>query len=141
MSKFKQTNVITRSIAEQQIEMFFEYYDLDPEFIPEEIHPILEGHRLGLIKAVMRGRLSIEESGTGIKIIQIPRKEIAGKKRIEYRELDAIATKASRRADTAEGQLLALMAALGSVPADEFDAMHPSDRRVVKDLGNCFLTI
>lgn len=141
MSKFKKKNIITRDIAELQVEMFFEFYDLDPEFLPEEIHPILEGHRLGLIKAVMRGRLSIEESGTGIKVIQIPEREIVGKKRIEYRELDAVAVKASRRADNMEGQLYALMASLGSVPSDEFDNMHPSDRRVVKDLGNCFLTV
>ena len=141
MSKFKAKNVLTRDIADAQVEMFFEYYDLDVEFIPEDIAPILEAHRLGLVKAVMRGRLSIEESGSGIKIIQIPKKEIAGKKRIEYKELDALATKASRRADSPEGQLFALMAALGSVPEDDLDGMEPVDRRVVKDLGNCFLTI
>lgn len=141
MSKFKAKNVLTRDIADAQVDMFFEYYDLDPDFLPDEMQRIMEVHRLGLVKAVMRGRLSIEESGSGIKIIQIPEKEICGKKRIEYRELDGMAAKASRRADTAEGQLFALMASLGSVPEDELDGMDPHDRRVVKDLGNCFLTI
>lgn len=141
MSKFKKKDVLTRDIAEAQVEMFMEYYDIDPEFIPEGIQPIMEAHRLGLLKAVMRGRLSIEESGSGIKVIQIPKKEIAGKKRIEYRELDAMAVKVSRRADTTEAQMFALMAVLGSVPEDELDSLDPIDRRVVKDLGNCFLTI
>lgn len=141
MSKFKQKVVIPRDIAESQVEMFFEYYDLEPQFLPEDMQPMLEAHRLGLIKAVMRGRLTIEEAGTGIKVTQIPKKEVSGRKRIEYRELDGMATKASRRADTPEGQLFALMAALGAVPSDELDAMEPNDRRVVKDLGNCFLTI
>lgn len=141
MSKFKPKNVLNREIADQQVEMFFEYYDLDPSFLPDEMQSIMEVHRLGLVKAVMRGRLSVEESGSGIKLIQILDKEIHGKKRIEYRELDGMASKASRRADTAEGQLFALMAALGSVPEDVFDDMGPHDRRVVKDLGNCFLTI
>lgn len=141
MSKFKPNNVLSREIADQQVEMLFEYYDLDPSFLPDEMQSIMEVHRLGLVKAVMRGRLSVEESGSGIKLIQILDKEIHGKKRIEYRELDGMASKASRRADTAEGQLFALMAALGSVPEDVFDDMGPHDRRVVKDLGNCFLTI
>ncbi len=141
MSKFKQKVIIPRDIAEQQVEMFMEYYDLDPEFIPEQIKAMMDLHRMGLVKAIMRGRLSIEESGSGIKVIQIPKKEICGKKRIEYRELDAMAIKASRRADDPESQLFALMAALGAVPEDELDGMEPHDRRVVRDLGNCFLTI
>lgn len=141
MSKFKQQNILTREIAEKQVEMFFDYYDLDEEFVPVPVQMPLQAHRLSLIKAVMRGRLSIEESGTGIKIIQILKNKCAGKERIEYRELDALATKASRRADSADGQLLALMAALGSVPEDALDELHPNDRRVVLDLGNCFLTV
>ena len=141
MSKFKAKNLLTREVAEQQVEMFFEYYELEPEFLPEDIRPILESHKLGLVKAIMRGRLSIEESGSGIKVIQIPATEIVGKKRVEYRELDAQAIIASRRADTAEGQLFALMAALGSVPEDVLSNLGPKDRRVVRDLGNCFLTI
>jgi hypothetical protein len=141
MSKFKQKSIIARDVAEQQVELFFEYYDLDPDFIPDAIKSMMEMHRMGLIKAIMRGRLSIEESGSGIKVIQIPKKEICGKKRIEYRELDARAIKASRRADDPEMGLFALMAALGGVPEDELDDMEPHDRRVVKDLGNCFLTI
>ena len=141
MSKFAPKNILTRELAEEQIDMFFEYYDLDSDFLPDEMQTIMQVHRLGLVKAVMRGRLSVEESGSGIKLVQILKKEIGGRKRVEYRELDGIAAKASRRADTAEGQLFALMAALGSVPEAEFDNMDPHDRRVVKDLGNCFLTI
>lgn len=141
MSKFKQQNILTREIAEKQVEMFFDYYDLDEEFTPEQIKVPMQVHRLGLVKAVMRGRLSIEESGTGIKVIQILKNKCAGKERIEYRELDALAVKASRRSDSADGQLLALMAALGSVPEDALDELHPNDRRVVLDLGNCFLTV
>lgn len=141
MSKFKQKNLITRDIAEEQVAMFMEYYDLDPEFIPDEMKALMEAHRLGLLKAVMRGRLSIEESGSGIKVIQIPKKEVMGRKRIEYRELDSLSVKASRRADTPEGQLFALMASLGSIPEAELENMDPMDRRVVRDLGNCFLTV
>jgi hypothetical protein len=141
MSKFKQKNVITRELAENQVEMFFEYYDLDEEFTPSAIQIPMEVHRLGLVKAVMRGRLSIEESGSGIKVIQILKNKCAGKERIEYRELDSTAVKASRRADTSEGQLFALMASLGSIPEDALEDLHPNDRRVVTDLGNCFLTV
>jgi hypothetical protein len=141
MSKFKQKNVLTRELAENQVEMFFEYYDLDEEFTPSAIQVPMQVHRLGLVKAVMRGRLSIEESGSGIKVIQILKNKCAGKERIEYRELDSTAVKASRRADTSEGQLFALMASLGSIPEDALEDLHPNDRRVVTDLGNCFLTV
>lgn len=141
MSKFKSAVVIPRDEAQKQIDMFLEYYDIDEAFIPEPLQGMMENHTLGLLKGVVRGRLSIEESGEGIKVILVPVKPISGENRLEFRELDGTALKASRLADSAEGTVFALLAALCKVPAEDLAEAHPKDQSLLKDLGNCFLMV
>lgn len=141
MSKFKRKSVIDRSTADKQVEMFLEYYDIDPEFMLPKVAEALENQRLSMVKAVMRGRLSVEESGEGIKVTQILVSPVAGKDRITYQELNATASKAARRVKGVEEQIWALLAALGKITEEAFDDMDPVDRSVASDIGNCFLTV
>lgn len=141
MSKFKRKVVITKDLAMKQVEMFLEFYDIDTDFVVDRLKVAIEGNALGMVKAITRGRLSIEEDGEGIKVIQILKNEVAGKSRITYRELDNVAQAASRRGETLTEALFFMLAALGTVPDDVYDEMHPEDRTVAKDVGNLFLTV
>lgn len=141
MSKFKRKSVLDRDTAEKQVDMLFEFYDIDPEFIVERLQDPVESHRLGLIKAVMRGRLSIEENEDGITVTQILKNEVMEKSRLVYREIDSRALAASRRGESVQETMFFLLAALAKVDSDVYDEMHPEDRSVAKDLGNLFLMV
>lgn len=132
-------NILNGEEAKKQVQLLFNYYDVDPEYVVEALKNSTEQHRLSLTKHVIRGRLTIESSGDGIKITQHLKRPLGGRNEISYKEPSALAFKASRREQDVETGMFAFMAVLGGVAADDFDDMHPVDRGVVKHLANIFL--
>lgn len=137
MSKFKRKNEVTRELADEQVEMLNEFYDVDMDFVVPAIQPVLQQHLLGITKAIVRGRLSIDEVEGGIKLTQF----LKDGQQIVYAPLDASITDAADRFKDPESRVRALMAAAskGHLTVAEIKDLCMEDQAVVDDLGNYFL--
>jgi hypothetical protein len=136
MSKFKRADVIPRKVAQEQIDLLHEFYDVDMAYLTESMQNVMQHHILGLLKAVVRGRLTIKESGEGLEITQ---KLEGTDTKISYREVGALVEKAVARAESNEGKVHACLAVMSGEPLETFENLPRVDKSTAEDLGNYFL--
>lgn len=136
---FKRGEVLPRSVAEKQVELLNDFYDVDFDYLIDRIAQPLRQHTLGMVKSIVRGRLSIERAGArGLTITQIM--EGDRKQRFVFNEAD---TDTQAAADRVEGEdkVYAVLAALSSTDMDTFKKMPRVDKATAEDVGNYFLFV
>jgi len=138
MSKFKRKNKLTRELAEPQIELLNEFYDVDLDFMTESVRAIVESHLLTLLKYIVRGYISIDEAGDGIKITQFLVDSKIEKSTIEYAVVDGLVLTALERATGSE-RPFAVAGALSKIDPDTLRNLGFIDRAVTEAIGSYFL--
>jgi len=137
-------NAISAELAQDQVDLFLEFYDIDPEFFPESTDVAIEAHISGLKKAIMRGRLSIQEKDESLIVVQRPARK--GKnipESLTYRELEGSHKVAMSKAGSDDSyiRLHTLMGALSKEGADVMAKLRGCDMGDMENLGNLFLLV
>jgi len=140
MSKFKRNNKVTRAMAEEQVELLNEFYDVDMEYMIDQVATVVQQHLLGITKSVVRGRISIDETDTGVVVTQILESPVEGIEKITYKEIDAKAIAAVDRAE-GEAKVLAMVGALTATDPEVLKTLSRVDKTTCEDLGNYFLFV
>jgi hypothetical protein len=141
LRKYQRKVKIPKQIAEDQVQMLLDYYDCDDDFIVDTLRDPLQMCILGMIKAVTRGRLSVEDRDGGPHIIQILETPAAGVERITYRPAGSRLTKALKIVGKEDSRINAVLGALSGMGPDEFDALDTVDRDTAEAVGNYFLSV
>jgi len=106
----------------------------------DQVATVVQQHLLGITKAVVRGRISIDETDTGIVVTQILETPVEGIDRITYKEIDAKAVAATDRAE-GEAKVLAIVGALTATDPEVLKTLSRVDKTTSEDLGNYFLFV
>jgi len=142
MGKYKRENRISRELAQEQLDLLNEYYDVDPEYMTEMVGNAVKQQSLGILKSIVRGRLSIDATEEGLLITQYLEKPVGDISEVVYGEMGSIAMKAVDRAKTNVDKIYALVGALTKQPPKLFsDQMSHVDRSTAEDIGNYFLLL
>ncbi len=136
------TNIISRESAEQQLNLFLEYYDIVKEDIKDESQENSLSQTCNiLIRAIMRGALEISEDSDGLKVIQHLEKTKFEVLDIEYKVCGG-ATKLyaveKSKGDNAKAIYL-LMGSLSNLGYETMKKFKATDSKVLENLGLLFL--
>jgi len=136
----KRIDKINRSLAQEQVDLLYNYYDVDTEYMVDELRGVLEQYGLSILKSVVRGRLSIDEVDGKLVITQYLEKPVEDLEKITYNEMNSLASKAVERAKTKVEQVHGVLGALSKKHPRLFtEQMSPVDKSTAEDLGNYFL--
>lgn len=140
---------ISREVAEQQLELLFDYYEIELEKRlksddAEKAQAIAENIRDILIRNIMKGRLEItvdeETMQGGIKMVQRLRRPVGGVAEIQYHEVTGKARTAIR--DVEKGsphhKIYHLLAAISRQPVAVFLGMGGVDLTCAETLSTVF---
>lgn len=133
-------NILTEELAEKQIDELNDFYDIDVEFIIPALAEPLKQHLLGIKKAIMRGRLSIEVTDDSVNIKQHLERPIGDVSEIVFKELTGKAASLADNAN-AESRVYVLLGSLSNNPPELFRSMGRVDHRTAMDIGNYFLFV
>ena len=124
--------------AREQLDMLYDYYEIDFNDLPEKLKTALEATDKKLLKSVRRGRIevSLDEKNI-IKVVQ----NIRSGEPLVYREIDGAAKVAMGNKDEndAYGKAYALMGALCGLGETAITQLKSHDLSVVECLGTVFL--
>lgn len=140
---FHRKDVIPRKVAEEQVQLLNDFYDVDFEYLLPAAKTIVEVQTLAITKHIVKGRISIEATGDGLKISQILEKPIGGTKRISYKEAGTMVQIALNRASEGTGEVAAVLGVLSELGSDFFSSekMSPVDWATAENLGKYFLYV
>jgi len=134
VSKFK----VSAESAREQLDMLYEYYEIDFDELPEKLGTALKATDLKLLKSVRLGRIEISLDGQNtIKVVQ----NIRSGDQLVYKEIDGKAKVAMGGKDENDsyGRAYALMGALCGVGEAGISQLKSHDLSVVECLGTVFL--
>lgn len=140
MSTFKREDKMPRKLAEAQVELLNEFYDVDENYMVSEVSMAVNTHSLGILKAIVRGRLSIDETDEGIKITQTLDKPVGEVSQLVYHEIGSKEASAVERAEGKE-VLYAMISSATNTDAEIIKKFGRVDKSTCEDLGNYFLFV
>lgn len=137
---------ISAEMADEQLNLFFEYYDIDEnEINDEDIKRGMISARNKLHRAIMQGRLEILEELDSLVIRQTIKRPPKGltSNPIVYKELDGTAKIAMKDRKTADqyGKIYALLGKLSGEGIVVIQQLKGADLSVAEMLGVLFLTV
>lgn len=133
---------ISREAAEEQLDLFFDYYEIGPEDLePAQLEGFLTA-RKRLTKAIQNGRLSIED-GEPLKITQYLKKPKGDVSTLEYSEMGGHAKIAMKGRDETDtyGRIYAVVGSLTGVGEKAIAGLKGVDMSIAECLGILFLLI
>lgn len=129
--------MISEESATEQIGIMLDYYDIDPDFLPDEQRKIVEAYTRKLIKAIMKGRFEITEKDGRPVMTQ----HLESGTTIVYKTI-----KGSNREELAKvkegnhyGKIYALLGAMSGVGKDAFSNLEGTDLLTAEAFGMLFL--
>lgn len=133
-------NSISQETAEEHLAELFDYYELVPEDLPEQISSMFNSIHKKLIKAIRKGRVEIGESGSITQHLKKPSGDI---NIIEYRELDGRAKKAMQKcnSDDLNGRLYELLGALSGLGSRAIASLKGVDLSTAECIGFVFMSV
>jgi hypothetical protein len=141
LRKYQRKVKIPKKIAEDQVQMLLDYYDVDRDYIVEEARMPVDACILSMIKGITRGRLSVVDTDEGPIIKQYFEKPVLGNDVLTYRSAGSRVTKALKNVGDDDSRVNAVLGALSGVDPDEFGNLHHVDRNTAVATGNFFLFV
>ncbi|MCP4745034.1 MAG: hypothetical protein GY874_02680 [Desulfobacteraceae bacterium] len=133
---------LSQESAQQQFALFTQYYELDPEHLPEEQEAAFNTAVGKILRAVRLGRVEIA-SEDGIKVRQHLRNPMGETSTIDYAELSGkakIAMKSKKDTDY-YGRMYALLGSLSGLGETAVTGLKSVDLSLAECLGVLFLQI
>ena len=129
---------IGKEAAREQLDMLYDYYEIDFDELPKELGTALKATDLKLLKSVRIGRVEISmDEQNVIKVVQ----NIRNGDPLIYREIDGQAKVAMGGKDEKDhyGKAYALMGSLCGLGETAIIKLKSHDLSVVECLGTVFL--
>jgi hypothetical protein len=129
--------IINEEVATEQAGIMLDYYDIDPEDLPEDQQKVVETYTRKLIKAIMKGRVEIKEVDGKPAITQFT----DGGSTIEYGVLSGKAREETSKVkdNNHYGKIFAMLGSMGNVGKDGISALEGPDLTTAEALGMLFL--
>lgn len=138
-------NKIPKENAEDQVQLFLDYYDIDPEEdAANKAHmESMKASIKKLVKHVARGRLEISQGKDGIEITQFIQFPINDVSELKYKVLTGRNKGQMKNADEADqhGKIYSLVGSLTNWTGDSIAKLQGVDISVVECLGVLFLVV
>ena len=131
---------ISKEAAEEQLEIFKDYYEIDEEYFVPETAMIMNQRLAEVNKAIRKGRLEISNAG-GLKIKQRLRNTTNGVDELNYSVLTGKAKVQMDKSDGAHSRNYTLMSSLANEPYATFEKLEGVDMSLVESLGALFLAV
>jgi hypothetical protein len=135
-------SVISDETASEQIDAFLDYYDIDPETLPEKVGDAIVSSLAKIKRAIMAGQLEIVVDTETITITQNltkPPKGFPGP--VVYREITGQA-KIGIKDDSGDyGKMYAFLGALCGEGIGVIQKLKGKDLSLAEALGCCFLQV
>jgi len=139
-------NIIPRDSAEQQVDLFLDFYDIDTDEDASDTNHrnMLKASKNKLIKHVMRGRVEISENDDGDVVVKQTLKfPVNDVDHLEYKVLGGIAKKQMKNAEDSDysGKVYNLCGSLTGWTGNSIAKLKGVDLSVVECLGALFLVV
>jgi len=133
---------LSRESAEEQFNLFMDYYDIDPEDWADSLQVPFQTAKNRLIRAITKGNLSIE-AGDPIRIVQILIKPKGDTTELVYSEMSGRAKVAMKGKDETDtfGKIYALVGSLTGLGETAITRLTGADMSIAESIGLLFLQI
>jgi len=133
--------MISKKVAEDQLEIFFESYEIEVESMPDVVRNVIETCQNKLITAIIKGRLEITKEDGNLRIKQNLHEHSGDATEIIYGKLNGSA-KASMKDNMSNNEkLYALMGSLSGLTVNAIKKLEGLDHSTMENLGLVFLQI
>lgn len=135
MGKYK----LSEEVAEDQVQLFFDFYDLEVEDIPDDQIKVLDMSLSRIKKAVRKGRLEFTESDGVVKITQHLKNETT----IIYGEISGRSKLSMKnKADSDNyGKIYSLCGSLTGIGESGIAKLKGADISLAECIGALFLQV
>lgn len=128
---------VSRESAETQIDLFFEYYDIELSDFPEEQRKALEGARRKIIRAIMHGRLEVSVD----EVIEVTQHLKSGDV-LKYAELSGKSkAEMGKAGDDNYAKIYGLVGSLTSAGSTGIQALKGKDLGLAESMGTLYLQV
>lgn len=133
---------LSDEVAQDQLSILFDYYDLCIEDCTDGMAEALKGASKRLIKSIRRGNLEISQDD-GLTVTQNLVRPPAGAKTITFRVIDGKAkiAMADKKDSDNYGKIYAMMGSLSGIGETGIKALRGQDLSLVESLGTVFLAV
>lgn len=132
--------VISEERAQEILDQFTEYYDIDPETMPENLQRVIASSLAKIKKAIRDGRLEIETDGQSITVKQNLQKPPAGvASQLTYKEVTGAAKIGIKDDSTDYGKMYTFLGALTGDGVGVIQKLGGKDLSLAESLGVVFL--
>jgi hypothetical protein len=132
--------VISEERAQEILDQFTEYYDIDPETMPENLQRVIASSLAKIKKAIRDGRLEIETDGQSITVKQNLQKPPAGvASQLTYKEVTGAAKIGIKDDSTDYGKIYTFLGALTGDGVGVIQKLGGKDLSLAESLGVVFL--
>lgn len=140
LKKYQRKNKISPDLASEQVTLLNCFYDVDTDFVTEDMGKALGGHMLKLKKHICRGRLSVEDTDSGPIVEQLLEKPLKDLKKLKYGKPPANTDKVvDRYVEKGHTKAHALLAVLSGEDIDDIGKFDYMDAGTADDLAHYFL--
>ena len=135
-------NVISEETAQETLDQFTAYYDMDIEGLPDALNTAMVFCLNQIKRAVEKGKLEIEITDDTIVVKQHLKKEIPrAPNPLVYKEVNASAKLAMKDDGTQYGRIYALLGALSGEGSAVILKLKGADMSLAESLGTVFLQV
>lgn len=127
---------ISRESAEEQLQEFCSYYDIDEKSLNDEKSKSFANHKEKFVNAIMNGRLEFRrDKNDDIEIVQTVGR--AGTEQVVYGSQVGKAFTTMKKYDEKDGpgRVYAVLGSLSGLPADAISQLKPSDLKTAFAIG------
>ena len=138
-------NVISEQLALEQAEALYEHYEIDPrDYGESSTRNSMEAARNRLVRAICKGRVSVNVESRDEMVIQILKNEIGEKDpitKLTYREVDARSKIGSTESDDNHSKMYNFLGNLSGAGLGTILKLRGVDLGVAETLGAIFLQV
>ena len=138
-------NKLPREIAEKQVDLFLDFYDIDIEedATDTQNRNALNAAKRKLVKHVMRGRIEITGDDDDLKVKQIFKTPVNDVSELNYKVIGGVAKKQMKNAEDSDisGKIYALIGSLTGWNGNSVAKLTGVDMSAVESLGLLFLLV
>jgi hypothetical protein len=138
-------NKISKEAAQEQVDLFMDLYDIDPDFLPENRVSNLKTIEMQNVKNIMRGRVEIKEEDGQAVITQFLTKPIkAGQseiKQLVYKNFGATAKMEMDKVEGEHAKINALLSSMCNESTVTLQKMKGIDQSVAEMIGSFFMYV
>ena len=135
-------NMISEETARESLDQFLDYYEIDPDLLPEGVSDAIVSSLKKIEKAIQAGRLEIEVTDETIVIRQHLAKPPAGAPNpIVYKEVTGRAKVGIKSDSTDYGKMYAFLGALSGDGLSVIQSLKGKDLSLAESLGCVFLQV